>query len=170
LRCRRPVGAQHNPHPCGGRHGDPWIAAPPPGRRSIQRIKCRDGGVSSRQRAPLVAVEPHQARRDVLLAETLPHDLQTHAADAQDVDLRLGDAERGLAVPFVRLPSGDPPRQGRGVGRERGVGQYRHAQPVAQRVARRHRLAGGRARAGAARRIGPIGGDGRCARHASSPA
>jgi hypothetical protein len=144
--------------PGGGRDGDPRVAPPPRGGRRIHGIEGPDRRVSPRQRAALIAVEPHQPQRDVVLAETFRHDLQAHAADAQDVDLRLGDAERGGALRFARLLAGDPPRQGRGLGRERGIGQHRHAQPMAQRVARHHGLAGRRARAGAACRIGAVGG------------
>jgi hypothetical protein len=150
--------ADKSAQPGGGRDGDPRVAASAPDGRGIQGIECPDRGFSSRQRTALIAVEPHQPRRDVVLAEAFRHDPQAHAADAQDVDLRFGDAERGGAVRLAGALPGDPLRQGRGLGRERRIGQHRQAQAVAQRVARHHGLAGTRARAGAARRIGAVGG------------
>jgi hypothetical protein len=126
----------------------------------MQGIECPDRGVSPRQRAALVAVEPHQARRDVAFGgEPFRHDLQAHAADAQHVELRLGDAQRGRVLLFARVLPADPSRKVRGLGRKRGIGQHGQTQPMAQRVARHHRLAGARARTGAARRIGAVGGE-----------
>jgi hypothetical protein len=145
--------------PGRGRDRDPRVPAPRRDRRSIQRIEVPDRGPSPRQGAALIAVEPHKSQGDVVLAETFRHDLQAHAADPQEIDLCLGDAERGRAPRLARALPGDPARQFRDLGRERGIGQRRDAQPMAQRVTGHHRLAGGRARAGRARRIGAVGGD-----------
>jgi hypothetical protein len=134
------------------------IASTPRGGGGVQGIECLDGRLAPRQRAPLVAVEPHQARRDVVRPEPLRHDLQAHPADAQHIHLRLGDAERGGGMRLARALPGDASRQLRGLGRERREGEHRHVQAMAQRVARHHGLAGARARPGAARRIGAVGG------------
>jgi len=155
--------------PRDGRDGDPRVAAPPRGGHAIQRIERLDGRLAPRQRAPFVAIEPHQARRDVVLAKTLGHYAQAHAPHPQHVRLRLGDAERGGASRLVRALAGNPSRQFRDLGRKRRVGEHRQAQPMAQRIARHHGLAGARARAGAARRVGAIGGEDRLAGHAGSP-
>jgi hypothetical protein len=61
---------------------------------------------------------------------------------------------------------GDPLRQRQHLGSERRIGEHRQAQAVAQRVARHDRLAGARARPGAARRIGAVGGADRRSGHA----
>jgi hypothetical protein len=125
----------------------------------LQAIERPDCGFPPRQRPPLVAVEPHQPGGDVASGgEPFDHDLLAHAADAPDVDLRLGDAERGSAARLGRVLPGDPSRQRRGLGREARIGEHRLAQPVTQRVARAPLLAGARARPGAARRIGAVGG------------
>ena len=141
-----------------GGNGNPVVTSTPRGGAGAQGIECLDGRLAPRQRAPLIAVEPHQARRDVVRPEPLGHDLQAHAADAQHIHLRLGDAERGDGVRLACALAGDPPRQLGGVGRERRVGEHRHVQPVAQRIARHRGLAGAAARPGAARRIGAVGG------------
>jgi len=77
----------------------PEIAAWPRRGRALQGIERPDCGFPPRQRPPLVAVEPHQPGGDVAGGgEPFDHDLLAHAADALDVDLRLGDAERGSAA------------------------------------------------------------------------
>jgi len=145
--------------PCGGGDRGPRAPAPSWRNRAVERIERLDGALAPRQRAALVAVEPHQARRDVILAEPRGHDLRPHAAHPQHVDLRLGDAQRGGAARLARAGWGDPLGQRRDLGRERRVGEDWQAQPVAQRVARDRGLAGGRARPGAARRVGAVGGE-----------
>jgi hypothetical protein len=155
--------------PGGGRDSSPRIAPPPHGRRGIERIEGLDGGLSPRERAAFVAVEPHQARRNIVIAETFRHDLPAHAADAQDVDLRFGDAKRGGAARFAGVGSGNPLRQRGDISRKGGIGENGHAQAVTQRIACHCGLAGRRARAGAARRIGAVGSANRLGRHAGSP-
>jgi hypothetical protein len=135
----------------------------------LQSIEGLDGGLSPRQRPALVAVEPHQPCRDVILAETLGHDLRTHAAYPQHVDLRLGDADRGGAARLARALPGDARGQCGDLGGQGRLGEHRQAQPVAKGVARDGSLAGARARAGAARRVGAVGGEGRRAGHADNP-
>jgi hypothetical protein len=146
--------------PRRGGDGGPRVAAARPGRqRAIQCIEGLDRRLAPRQRAPLVAVEPHQARRDVILAEPRGHDLGADAAHAQHVDLRLGDADGGGMACLARALPGDPLRQRRHLGSEHRVGEHRQAQAVAQRIACHDRLAGARARPGAARRVGAVGGE-----------
>jgi hypothetical protein len=103
-----------------------------------------------------------------VVAEPRNHDLRAHAAHPQDVDLRLGDANGGGVPGGAGALPGDPPRQRHDVGGEPRVGRHRQAQAVAPRVAGDGGLAGRGARAGAARRIGAVGGMDRCARHAGS--
>jgi len=147
------------PQPCGGGDLAPRVAAWPRRGRDPRGIERPDGRLSPRQRAALVALEPHQPRRDVAGGrEPFGHDLRAHAADAGDIDLRLGDAQRGGAARLARILPGDPSRQGGRLRRERRIGEHRLVEPVAQRVARALALAGGRARPGAARRIGAVGG------------
>jgi hypothetical protein len=154
--------------PGGGGDGAPQIAPRRRGGRQLQRIECPDRELSPRQRPPLVAIEPHQPRGGVRRRKTFREDLRAQAADTLDVDLRLGDTERGGAARLARALPGDPPRQRGDLGRKREVGHHRQAQPVAQRVARHHGLAGARARPGAARRIDAVGGADRGAGHAPS--
>jgi hypothetical protein len=145
--------------PRGGGDRGPGIAPSPRHGRAFQGIERPDCGFPPRQRPPLVAIEPHQPGGDVAGGtEPFDHDLLAHAADARDVDLRLGDAERGGALLLGRILPGDPSRQVGGLRREPRVGEHRLVQPVTQRVARAALLAGGRARPGAARRIGAVGG------------
>jgi hypothetical protein len=135
----------------------------------LQGLECLDGGVSSRQRPPFVAVEPHQPCGNVILAETLGHDPVAHAPHPQHVDLRLGDADRDGMPRGARARPGDARGQRGGFGRQRRVGEHWQAQPMAQGVARDRGLAGARARAGAARRIGAVGGEDGRAGHAGPP-
>jgi hypothetical protein len=153
----------------GGDRG-PWVAAPRRRRRAFQGIERPDCGFPPRQRPPLVAVEPHQPDGDVAGGgEPFDHDLLAQAADALDVDLRLGDAQRGRAARLARVLAGDPSGQVGGLRREPRIGEHRLVQPMPQRVARAPLLAGGRARPGAARRIGAVGGQEGRAGHAGSP-
>ena len=144
----------------GGGDRGPGIAAwPRRGRDTRDGIERPDCGFPPRQRAPLVAVEPHQPGGEVASGgEAFDHDLLARAADAPNVDLRLGDAQRGSAAWLGRVLPGDPSRQVRGLGREARIGEHRLVQPVTQRVARAPLLAGARARPGTARRIGAVGG------------
>jgi hypothetical protein len=142
----------------GGGDRGPGIAAWPRRGRAPQGIERPDCGFPPRQRAPLVAVEPHQPGGGVGRRKTFPVDLRTQSADALNVDLRLGDPERGGAARLARALPGDPLRQRCDLGGKRRVGQHRQAQPMAQRVARHRGLAGARARPGAARRVGAVGG------------
>jgi len=125
----------------------------------LQRIEGLDGGLPPRQRAAFVAVEPHQARRDVILGESRGHDLVAQAAHPQHVDLRLGDANGDRVTCFARVLTCDAPGERGDLGRQRRVGEHRQAQAMAQRVARNGGLAGARARTGAARRVGAVGGE-----------
>jgi hypothetical protein len=93
----------------------------------LQPIERPDRELASRQRAPLVAIEPHQPGGGVGGGETVHHDLVAHAADALDVDLRLGDAPRGCAARLACAIPGDPPRQSGGLDRKRRVGEPRQA-------------------------------------------
>jgi hypothetical protein len=156
--CALRAPAEKSAQPRSRRDRGPAVGPAPRGGHGVQAVECLDGRLAPRQGPALIAVEPHQSRRDIALAEAGGHDLQADAADAQHVHLRLGDAERGGAVRLARALPGDPPRQRGGLGRERRVGQHRHVQPMAQRIPCHHGLAGGGARAGAARRIGPVGG------------
>jgi hypothetical protein len=124
----------------------------------LQSIEGLDGGLAPRQRAALVAVEPHQASRDVIFAETLGHDLRTQAAHPQHVDLRLGDADGGGAARLARALAGDALGQCGDLGGQGLIGEHRQAQAMTQGVARDGSLAGARARTGAARRVGAVGG------------
>jgi hypothetical protein len=156
--------------PGGGRDGNPGVAAPWRRSRDLQFIECLDRRLSPRQRAPLVAIEPHQPGGDVAGGgKAFHHDLVAQAADALDVDLRVGDAERGFTARLARALPGDPLRQRGNLRREHRVGQHRQAQPMAQRVVLDRGLADARARAGAARRIGAIGGEDGSTGHAGSP-
>ena len=146
--------------PRGDSNGGPRVAARLRGGHEFQGIERPDRRLSPRQRAPLVAVEPHQPRGDVAFGgEPFHHDLVAHAADAQDVDLGLGNAQRGGTARLARALPGDPLRQRGGLARKRRVGEHRQAQPMPQRVVRHHGLAGARARTGAARRVGAVGGE-----------
>jgi hypothetical protein len=171
--CHRGSGGRQNgfvlpesAEPCGRDYGRPRIAAPRRHLDDLQCIECLDRRLAPRQRAALVAVEPHQARRDVILAETLGHDLRAHAAHPQHVDLRLGDADGGGMACGARVRAGDAPGQRDDLGRQRRVGEHRQAQAVTHGVARDRGLAGARARAGAARRVGAVCGADRRAGHA----
>jgi hypothetical protein len=165
---REPIGfvLPKSSEPGGGGDGGPWVAARLARGRAVQCIECLDGGLSPRQRAALVAVEPHQARRDVILGESLCHCPVAHAARPQHIDLRLGDADGGGVARGAGAFPGDAGRQRRDIGRQRRVGEHRQAQPIAQGVARDRGLAGARARPGAARRIGAVGSADRRAGHA----
>jgi hypothetical protein len=157
----RPIGfvLPKSAEPCGGGDGRPGIAAPPGRNPAVEEIERLDGRLAPRQRPPLVAVEPHQARRDVILAESLGHDLRAHPAHPQHVRLRLGDADCGGVAGGARALPGDALGERRDLGRQRRVGEHRQAQPVAQRIAGDGGLAGPRARPGAARRVGAVGGE-----------
>jgi hypothetical protein len=153
-----------------GSDGAPQIAPRRRGGRQVQRIERLDRRLPPRQRAPLVAIEPHQPGGDVAGGgKAFHHDLVAQAADALDVDLRVGDAERGFTARLARALPGDPLRQRGDLRREHRVGQHRQAQPMAQRVVLDRGLADARARAGAARRIGAIGGEDGSTGHAGSP-
>jgi hypothetical protein len=143
----------------GGGDRGPWIAARPRRSRPLQGIERLDRALSPRERAALVAIEPHQPGGRIGGGKSFDHDLRARAADARDVDLRLGDAERGGAARLGRRIPGDPARQVGGLRRERRIREHGLAQPVTQRVARAPLLAGARARPGAARRIGAVGGE-----------
>ena len=144
-----PRRRRRRPRDCG-------VAAARPGAPGIERL---DGGLPPRQRAPLVAVEPHQPGGDVAAAanpsimicvRTRRMRWMSTCASA----MRNAAARRGslASSPAIRRASV------RGLGRERRIGQHRLVQPVTQRVARAPLLAGARARPGAARRIGAVGG------------
>jgi hypothetical protein len=98
--------------PRGGGDRGPGIAPSRRRGRALESIERPDCGFPPRQRPPLVAIEPHQPGGDVAGGgEAFDHDLRAHAADARDVDLRLGDAQRGSAARLGRALAGDPSRQ-----------------------------------------------------------
>jgi hypothetical protein len=154
--------------PGGGGDRGPGVAARPARGLTVQCIEGLDGGLPSRQGAALVTVEPHQAQRDIVLAEPFGHDPVARAAHAQHVDLRLGDAHRRGVPRGARAQPGDARGEGGDLGRQRRVGEHRHAQPVAQGVAGDGGLAGARARTGAVRRIDAVGSADRGTGHAGS--
>ncbi len=155
--------------PGGGRDRDPGVAAPQRSGRALQCVECLDRRFPPRQRPPLVAVEPHQAQRDVILGEAFGHDLRADATHPQHVDLRRGDADRGVMARGAGALAGNAPGQLHDLGRQRRIGEHRHVEPVAKGVAGDRRLAGARARASAARRVGAVGGAHRRAGHAGAP-
>ena len=134
-------------------------------------IEGTDCAPAARERAPLVALDGSEPRaelcRAALAGQACGNQFVAHAADAQEIDLRLRDRAReraefsvhGRALAFLTRGL-DPLRRmdhpikcGHDLARERldrgggcGIGEDRDAEAMAQRIAGARRLAGGGAR------------------------
>jgi len=132
----------------------------PGSTRPALRIESADGTPAARERASLVALDGGEPRAEVgwavFAGQARGNQLMAHAADAEEIDLRLCDrarerakiGARGQAVASLACRL-DPPRRinrpikfGHDLARERldrgggcGIGEDRNAEAMAQRIA-----------------------------------
>jgi hypothetical protein len=135
-------------------------------RAGDRRVEIADRALAAREGGLLVAIEPrkpHERAGVARIGIERGEQRELGAAHPVEIDDRLGDAagER-MAGSIRRLAHHrclDAAGEVDDLARRRRLGQHRQGQAVPARIARRDRLAGRRARAGAARRIAAVGAD-----------
>jgi hypothetical protein len=130
------------------------------------RVEIADRALAAREGGTLVAIEPRQPHERAVVARVGLERGEERAlgtAHPVEIDHRLGDPAGERVAGRIGLAADVGPLDAAGevddLARGRRLGQHRQGEAVPARISRRGRLAGGRARAGAARCIAAVGAD-----------